>query len=82
MEDYDGWGEQEEEEETKETQLVAAVSLGYDCLTDEQIASFQFSKITHLVNSIHVSRDMARALLLVYKWDSKKASDSFWNQGP
>jgi hypothetical protein len=25
---------------------------------------------------------MARALLLVYKWDAKKASDSFWNLGP
>jgi hypothetical protein len=37
MDDYNGWGEQEEEE-TKETVVVE--SLGYECLTGEQIANF------------------------------------------
>ena len=81
--DDGGWDEQEEEEEESKVMFfVATESLGYECQTGLQIENFQFSKITHLVNSIHVSRDMARALLLVYKWDLKKASDSFWNQGP
>ena len=25
---------------------------------------------------------MARALLLVYRWNTKKAVDNFWNEGP
>lgn len=53
----------------------------YECKTTSEILALQTKLIDDVVKHLYITKTLARALLITYRWNKNQATDEFLNKG-